>query len=139
MGRGQWRIELEGVPKSERHSLTSGLLFNTGNATIKPAAQPELMTIADGIRVRAAPLVYVDGHTDSVGSEASNQLLSERRSNAVRTWLVMRGGVDESIVHARGFGELRPVATNDTAAGRAANRRVEIIVISNAVAAGARR
>jgi flagellar motor protein MotB len=138
MGRGQWRIELEGVPKAERHTLTSSVLFDSGRATIKTAAEPELMAIAEGIRARSAPLVYVDGHTDSVGSEASNQLLSERRADAVRTWLVTRGGVDGSIVQARGFSELRPVATNDTAAGRAANRRVEITVISNAVAAGAR-
>ena len=138
MGRGQWRIELEGVPKAERHTLTSSVLFDSGRATIKTAAEPELMAIAEGIRARSAPLVYVDGHTDSVGSEASNQLLSERRADAVRTWLVTRGGVDGSIVQARGFSQLRPVATNDTAAGRAANRRVEITVISNAVAAGAR-
>jgi len=139
MGRGQWRIELEGVPKAQRQTLTSSLLFDTGSATIKLAAEPELMTVADGIRARADPLVYVDGHTDSVGSEPANQLLSENRANAVKTWLVSGGGIDAGLIRARGFGELRPVATNDTAAGRTANRRVEIVVISNAVAAGARR
>jgi outer membrane protein OmpA-like peptidoglycan-associated protein len=72
--------------------------------------------------------VEVGGHTDSVGSEAYNQGLSERRADAVRDYLMSKG-VKASRLTARGYGESRPVASNDTEEGRAENRRVELVVI----------
>jgi outer membrane protein OmpA-like peptidoglycan-associated protein len=67
----------------------------------------------------------VEGHTDSVGSDAYNQTLSERRANAVRDVLVNQYGVGSDRVNAAGYGETRPVADNASADGRAVNRRVE--------------
>ena len=70
--------------------------------------------------------VSVEGHTDSVGSVAYNQTLSERRATTVRDYLVSQG-IDASRITTRGFGKSKPIASNDTAEGRAENRRVEII------------
>jgi len=70
--------------------------------------------------------VSVEGHTDSVGSEAYNRRLSERRARAVRDYMV-ENGISPSRIATRGFGKSRPVASNETAEGRAQNRRVEII------------
>jgi len=70
----------------------------------------------------------VEGHTDAVGSDESNFKLSEARANSVRDYMLESGIKPDRIVAARGFGETRPVASNDTAAGRQVNRRVEIII-----------
>ena len=69
-----------------------------------------------------------EGNTDSVGSDAYNQKLSERRANSVRTYLTNKG-INPSLLDSVGYGESRPVATNDTAEGRAKNRRVEFKVV----------
>ena len=71
--------------------------------------------------------IYVDGYTDAIGSVPYNQRLSERRANAVKEYL-QRHGVSATRMTGRGFGKSNPVATNDTAEGRAQNRRVELIV-----------
>lgn len=71
--------------------------------------------------------VRVEGHTDSIASEAYNQTLSERRAEAVADWLAAHG-VDRQRLRTVGWGESRPVATNDTPSGRQQNRRVEVII-----------
>jgi outer membrane protein OmpA-like peptidoglycan-associated protein len=74
----------------------------------------------------------VEGHTDSVGGEEYNQKLSEERADSVRDYLVGQG-VSHDIVSARGFGKTRPVASNDNAAGRQQNRRVELVVSGDVI------
>jgi len=69
----------------------------------------------------------IQGHTDSVGSERTNELLSDRRANAVMDYLVANG-IDQDRLTAKGYGEANPIATNKTAAGRKNNRRVEVIL-----------
>jgi outer membrane protein OmpA-like peptidoglycan-associated protein len=76
--------------------------------------------------------LQVEGHTDSVGSDEMNQRLSEMRAGAVRDYLVEQG-VQAETVTSRGFGKTKPVATNDTAEGRAQNRRVELVVSGEAI------
>jgi outer membrane protein OmpA-like peptidoglycan-associated protein len=71
--------------------------------------------------------LQLEGHTDSIGTDEINQKLSEQRANAVREFLVSEG-VPAANVTARGFGKTQPVASNDTAAGRQQNRRVELVV-----------
>ncbi len=116
----------EPPPKIEKIVLDGDVLFDFDKAVLKPAARD---TLDNAIRVmRAHPEVSafrLQGHTDSVGSDAYNQRLSERRVNAVRDYLV-RGGIPASKLQTRAFGESRPVADNGTDAGRARNRRVEI-------------
>jgi len=74
--------------------------------------------------------VAVEGHTDSVGSDAYNQKLSERRAQAAVDYLVSQG-VDASRLQPTGYGESKPMASNDTADGRAQNRRVDLVVTDN--------
>jgi len=69
--------------------------------------------------------LFIDGHTDSNGSDAFNQVLSQKRTNSVRTYLISKG-ISDSRLTATGFGESKPIADNKTAIGRAKNRRVEL-------------
>ena len=74
----------------------------------------------------------VAGHTDSTGDDKSNQILSLKRAESVRDWMRDTGDVQESCFAVQGYGESRPVATNDTPEGRALNRRVEISLVPQA-------
>jgi outer membrane protein OmpA-like peptidoglycan-associated protein len=110
----------------------SDVLFDTGSATLKAGAREKLARVS-GILVSQQGLrLEVEGHTDSVGSDASNQQLSERRASAVRTYLVEQKIMAETVGTA-GFGESQPVATNDTASGRQQNRRVELVVSGDVI------
>jgi outer membrane protein OmpA-like peptidoglycan-associated protein len=107
----------------------SDVLFDTGQATLKSGAREKLSKLA-GILL-AYPGAYqieVEGHTDSVGSDTSNLNLSRGRAEAVREYIVQNGIKGARVMAARGFGESKPVADNETAAGRQVNRRVEIII-----------
>ncbi|MBT1810927.1 OmpA family protein, partial [Enterobacter hormaechei subsp. xiangfangensis] len=77
-----------------------------------------------GIKAKPGWLIVVAGHTDSTGDDQSNQVLSLKRAESVRDWMRDTGDVPESCFAVQGYGESRPVATNDTAEGRALNRRV---------------
>jgi OOP family OmpA-OmpF porin len=74
--------------------------------------------------------VVVSGHTDSVGGNQVNQALSQKRAETVASFLEKVGGFDKTRLTAIGYGESRPVATNETAAGRATNRRIEVLIIN---------
>jgi outer membrane protein OmpA-like peptidoglycan-associated protein len=106
--------------------------FNTGQATLQRRSNILLDEIARIVKDHPdVPKVVIEGHTDSTGRYESNIRLSERRAEAVRTYLTKKG-VPADRLEARGFGPDRPVATNDTAAGREANRRVEFIIVQPA-------
>lgn len=104
-----------------------GLFFDSGKSVLKAGARNTLSRIADQLRINDQLTVIIEGHTDSVGSEASNQALSEKRAAAVRDYLAARG-VAATRMTITGLGESTPVATNDTAAGRQQNRRVELVI-----------
>ena len=105
----------------------SDVLFDTASSSLKPGAREKLARVS-GILVSHDGLqLAVEGHTDSVGTDAYNQGLSERRAESVRAYLVDQKFAAGS-VGATGFGEGQPVATNDTASGRQQNRRVELVV-----------
>lgn len=106
----------------------ANIYFDSGSATIKTESYSVLDGIADLLIANSSSRIEVSGHTDSQGSESSNQSLSERRAAAVKDYLVRRG-VPASMLTVVGYGELRPVATNDTADGRARNRRIEFRVL----------
>ncbi len=109
-------------------SFKSDYLFATNSSTLLPGAQPELQRVADVLRKFPETNIQIAGHTDSQGSEVYNQQLSERRAQAVRTALVGMG-VDPARLTTIGYGESRPIASNDTAAGRQQNRRVEVRIV----------
>ncbi|HEY3742729.1 MAG TPA: OmpA family protein [Bryobacteraceae bacterium] len=105
----------------------SDVLFDTGRFTLKPGAREKLAKIAGIVIAHPGLKIQVEGHTDSTGGPAINQPLSEHRAIAVRSFLIEQG-LDENSITAAGFGDTRPVADNATAAGRQANRRVELVV-----------
>jgi outer membrane protein OmpA-like peptidoglycan-associated protein len=108
--------------------LTLGdVLFDTGAATLKPGAATTLDRLAQFMRDYPERSVRIEGHTDSAGSDVTNQALSERRADAVRDALMARG-IEAQRVATVGYGEARPIAGNDSAGGRQQNRRVEILV-----------
>ena len=107
--------------------LTLGdVLFDTGMATLKPGAYTTIDRLASVLKEAPDRKVMIEGHTDSVGGDAYNQALSERRAAAVQTALLERGVRSEQIT-AVGKGKSFPVASNDNAAGRQQNRRVEMV------------
>jgi outer membrane protein OmpA-like peptidoglycan-associated protein len=106
----------------------SDILFDVNQATLKPGAASNVQKIAAILNQYPNDNISVEGHTDSQGTDAYNQSLSDRRAAAVRLQLIS-GGVPESRISSKGFGESQPVASNDTPAGRQQNRRVEVIVL----------
>ncbi len=99
--------------------------FDFDKAQVKDDSYGDIKNLADFMNQYPQTTTVVEGHTDSVGSDAYNQGLSERRANAVRDVLVNQYGVSGDRVNAVGYGEARPVADNATDSGRAINRRVE--------------
>jgi outer membrane protein OmpA-like peptidoglycan-associated protein len=105
----------------------SDVLFDTAKYTLRPAAREKLARISGIVLSHPGLKLEVEGHTDSVGSDSYNQTLSEQRANSVREYLVSNG-IPPTSVTAVGFGKTMPVASNDNAAGRQMNRRVELVV-----------
>jgi len=110
----------------------SDVTFATGQATLVPGAREKLARVSGILAAHPTLRLEIEGHTDSVGSDGLNQSLSEKRADAVRSYLVQQG-VPTDAVTAAGFGKTRPVASNDTAEGRQLNRRVELVVSGDAI------
>jgi outer membrane protein OmpA-like peptidoglycan-associated protein len=105
----------------------SDVLFDVGKYTLKEPAREKLAKLSGIILSHPGLNLRVEGYTDSTGSDAFNQKLSEQRADTVREYLINQGLAPDSISSV-GYGKAYPVASNDTSAGRAMNRRVEIIV-----------
>jgi outer membrane protein OmpA-like peptidoglycan-associated protein len=110
----------------------SDVLFDTGKYTLKQTTQVSLAKVAGILMAYPGLKVQVEGYTDSVGSDAMNQTLSENRASAVRQFLISQGVSPDNIT-SQGFGKNDPVADNSTAAGRAENRRVNMVVSGDAI------
>jgi outer membrane protein OmpA-like peptidoglycan-associated protein len=102
--------------------------FDFDRQVVKPDSYADIRDVAEFMKQFPQTTTVVEGHTDSVGTEAYNQSLSERRAMAVREVLVSEFGIQPGRVDAIGFGEARPVADNDSEQGKAINRRVEAVV-----------
>ena len=115
--------------KTERGMVVTigDVLFDTGRADLKPSSARDMGKLADFFKAYPQRTALVEGFTDSVGAEAANQELSNRRAAAVQTALVNLG-VDRQRISVRGYGEAHPVAGNENANGRQMNRRVEIVL-----------
>ncbi len=108
--------------------MTLHIQFDTNKADIKPAFKAELDNAAAFIqKYETVPQIIIEGHTDSRGKDVYNQQLSERRAKAVREYLIANYPIEAKRLIAVGKGERMPVADNATEAGRAENRRVEVI------------
>ncbi|MBB5019746.1 outer membrane protein OmpA-like peptidoglycan-associated protein [Chitinivorax tropicus] len=110
-----------------RITMTNTTAFATNSYAIKPGFLPTMDKIAKVLNTYGKTTLEIEGHTDNVGSDASNQTLSENRANAVEEYLLNRQVAPERL-RAYGRGETQPRASNDNEAGRALNRRVEILI-----------
>jgi OOP family OmpA-OmpF porin len=115
------------APKVERTIILDDVLFDFDRSNVKPEAAAILDRLVAFMNENNDKKATLSGHTDSVGTEAYNQKLSERRVNSVRDYVVKKG-VDSGRISGQGFGESKPIADNRTREGRAKNRRVEIKV-----------
>ena len=109
-------------------NIPSGITFAYDSATVQPQFQRTLDQVADTLRQYNQTYIDVYGHTDSTGSDSYNQTLSQRRATSVADYLSSHG-VQSARIGTRGYGESQPIASNDTDAGRAANRRVEVKIV----------
>jgi outer membrane protein OmpA-like peptidoglycan-associated protein len=107
--------------------VTQGILFATGKAIVQPESRPVLKEIAKTLKEHADLKILIEGHTDNVGSPASNMTLSDARAAAVKAALVADFSADGARITTRGLGDTKPAAPNATAVGRAQNRRVEVV------------
>ena len=114
-------------------TFASGLLYDFDSDVVKADAQTNLRELAASLQKYSDTELMIIGHTDQIGSNAYNQGLSERRAQSAATFLGSQG-VSGSRMGTRGLGETEPVATNDTEAGRAANRRVEVAIFASRAA-----
>ena len=122
--------KLAGVKDTARgqvFTLSGGLIFRTNEATLMPGAERQLDQLVQALASSPDRLVVVEGYTDSQGSADHNLDLSQRRADAVRDYLMIKGYSADQ-VRARGVGEESPIADNGTSEGRANNRRVEIVL-----------
>ncbi|MDM7916348.1 MAG: OmpA family protein [Candidatus Eisenbacteria bacterium] len=106
---------------------TQGIYFDSGSDRLRPESTPTLTEIATMLRDHADLRLRIEGHTDDVGEDAANLDLSKKRAAAVRTYLIDSQKIDGARLETDGFGESKPVATNETSEGRQSNRRVELV------------
>jgi len=116
------------APATEKVSFAADAFFDFDKATLKPEGKAKLDDLADKVKGITLEVIIAVGHTDSVGADAYNQKLSEKRAQAVKDYLTGKQ-IDASRVYVEGKGEKQPVADNKSADGRAKNRRVEIEVV----------
>ncbi len=119
--------------KVQKMTYAADAFYDTNKAVLKPAGKEKLDDLVTKIKGMNLEVVVATGHTDSVGSDASNQKLSIRRAESVKAYLVSKG-IEKNRIYTEGKGEKQPVADNKTAEGRAKNRRVEIEVVGTSAA-----
>jgi OmpA-OmpF porin, OOP family len=107
--------------------VTRGILFDTGSDRLRAESTPTLSEIGTMLRDHPDLRIAIEGHTDDVGDDAANLSLSQRRAESVRSYLAQQHGIDGGRLEARGIGETKPIALNNTAEGRQSNRRVELV------------
>ena len=134
--------KVERVGEGIQVTFDSGLLFDFDSDVLREAAKTNLRAMAVSLGKYPDTNLLILGHTDQLGTEAYNQGLSERRANAAASYLISQG-VSGARLGTKGLGEMEPVASNETEAGRQANRRVEVAIYASqearAKAAGAAR
>ena len=124
---GNGQIEVINTGNELIVRMPEAILFATDSAALNPNLRSDLFVLADSLNKYPQSIVTVTGHTDNTGSAGYNQDLSERRASSVAA-VLRSGGVSSSRLRVVGAGEYRPIATNQTAAGRAQNRRVDITI-----------
>lgn len=131
---GPWKTSAPDMQMSTEEGqlfdkVTLHLSFDTNKATMQEADYKKLSRVIELIETYPKASVIVEGHTDNVGSRTDNHTLSHKRANAVKNYIVVHSAIGESRIKTIGYGESRPVASNETEADRSLNRRVEILII----------
>ena len=121
---------IERIGEGIKITFSGGVLFDVDRADLRPEAQAELTKLAHILNKYEDTNVMVEGHTDATGTEEHNMQLSLRRSESVATFLAVQN-VARPRLSAVGYGEIQPIASNDTAEGRQQNRRVEVAIWAN--------
>jgi outer membrane protein OmpA-like peptidoglycan-associated protein len=111
-------------------NFSSGILFDTDKADVKPAAQTNLQKLAASLQNNPETDILIVGHTDNTGTNAHNMDLSIRRAEAVKS-IITADNINGSRLTVQGKGETEPIGDNNTVDGRAQNRRVEIVIVAN--------
>lgn len=124
------KVDADGCPilQQEHVSINIDIQFETNQAEVRPQFHQHLKEVADFLKTYTNTSVVIEGHTDNTGDAAYNKDLSQRRADSVRDYLIRNFGIDADRLTAEGYGEERPVASNDTPQGRAQNRRVVAVV-----------
>lgn len=130
IGKNVQGAKVERVGEGIRVVFDTGLLYSTGSSTMTPASRYNIEKLARVLSKYDDTNVVIEGHTDTIGDEAANQKLSERRAESVAT-LLKTYGVASGRLSTVGYGKTRPVATNETEAGRRLNRRVEVLIYAS--------
>ncbi len=126
-------LDIEIIPiafSAEKTIVLRNIFFETGSSKLLPSSDPELNKLLWTLRDNENMKIEIRGHTDNVGTEEDNQILSEARAKSVYQYLIERG-IDASRLSYKGYGESRPVATNENEAGRKQNRRTEFVIVSS--------
>jgi len=105
-----------------------GISFTVGKSNIDASNEPLMGKVRDSLALFPVTSIVVEGHTDSQGSDSANLILSQDRADAVKQYLVTSFGIDQEKITSIGYGETRPVASNDTADGRSRNRRIDLVI-----------
>jgi outer membrane protein OmpA-like peptidoglycan-associated protein len=105
-----------------------GINFPSGRSTIDNSSAALMRKVQQALAMFPDASILIEGHTDANGSDSANLLLSQDRADAVKQYLVSQFGINAEKVSSIGYGEARPVATNETAAGRARNRRIDLVI-----------
>ena len=124
-------VHLEQLAKEEvKPIVLNNIFFESGSARLLDKSEYELTQLLQLLRTNHAIKMEIRGHTDNVGKEEDNQLLSEQRAKAIYDYLITKG-IEEVRLTYRGFGETLPLATNDSEDGRQKNRRTEFLILNN--------
>lgn len=129
------RNDLEGatverVGEGIKITFDSGLLFDVNKSALSPASKTNLNDLAETLKKYEDTNILIEGHTDSTGTDAINEKLSEERAKSVTDYLTAQG-VAGSRITSKGYGSMQPVADNSTEQGRTENRRVEVAIYAN--------
>ena len=122
--------KVERIGEGIKITFDSGILFDVNSSTLKPASQQNITELARVLTKYKDTDVLIEGHTDADGSEDYNQTLSEKRAKSVADYLKGKGISGGRLTNI-GYGEIQPIAENETSNGKAQNRRVEIAIMAN--------
>ena len=120
-------LVMAAIAKGAKMTINN-LFFELGKATLTPESDPELKRLVQVMNENADLRIEISGHTDNTGTDAINEKLSQARADAVKTYL-MAAGVASNRIQSKGYGSLKPIASNETEEGRQANRRVEFSIL----------